>query len=1049
VRTPDCYNSPDDYIKRTKELGHTHVFTTNHGISSEPYSFYEKAKKEGLQLVYGMEMYYVDDRFSENKSRGNHLIVVGLTKNAFYEINRISSEANKTGFYYNPRIDLELLLSLPANEVVITTACVNNRIFMGEDDWATKFLIPLKNHFKDNFMLEVQNHNENIQKEWNAKILEIASKYNIGLIHGNDSHYIYPEDAEKRQMFLKGKGLNYEYEDEFILDYPSYKTIVERYKKQGILSNDQIEESLRNTLIFKKTEDLGFTRDVKMPTIYPGLTVDERFGKLREIVTNNLKKRLKDEISKDRWQEYIDAVKFEMGIIKKTNIPEIRTADYFLLNNAIVEKAVNEYGGVLTKTGRGSAPSFYVNNLLGFTNIDRVDAPIPLYPTRFMSTGRVIASKSLPDIDFNTADPKPFIKASRDILGKDGSYYMIAFGTLKASGAFRLMCRAHDIEMSDYNEFAKHVGEADAMTDKEDKKKEFEKLIKDDRFGSILKESLSYLGVIDSASPHPCAHLVLNNNISTEIGLTRIGDELCASIDGLTAEVYGFLKNDWLVVTVWDIIDKVCKKVGMEVPSIKKLNSMLDEKTFKLYEDGITRTLNQADSDFAMPLFKKYKPKNVAEMSAMVAAIRPGFSSLLNNFLQRKFYSTGTPEVDNLLENSYHYLLYQENIMAFLIWLGIPEDETYTIIKKISKKKFKEKELDELESKLRSNWIKHIGNDDNFAQVWQVVNDASRYSFNASHSLSYAYDSLYGAYLKAHYPLQYNSIVLDMYKSDTDKTAHLIDELPYFDINLNNIEFRYSNSSYQDNKKTNSIYKSVTSLKYLNDKVSEELYHLRDNKYNNFIELLVDINNTSLNSRQLDILIKLGFFEEFGKSAKLLKIVDIYNKLYNVKQIKKDKMNELGVNHSLMSKYSNKETEKLFKEIDNIGLVEELTKDIEDEPILLKDRLQAEIDYMGYISYTNDNIAYGIYYVSEFKTYSDKAQPYFSIYELRTGKTIKTQIKDRKLFSSKPFKEGNILKIDYANGFKNVPKYKLGDNGKWVKDGDKTKQVVVKYKIYN
>lgn len=126
-------------------------------------------------------------------------------------------------------------------------------------------------------------------------------------------------------------------------------------------------------------------------------------------------------------------------------------------------------------------------------------------------------------------------------------------------------------------------------------------------------------------------------------------------------------------------------------------------------------------------LLMRYKPRSLAELSAWVAAIRPGFASLLNHFLDREPYSTGVKELDDLLEDSFHYLLYQESIMTYLVWLGIEEKETYDIIKKISKKKFKESELEELKTKLLKGWIKNVGTEEGFHDTWKVVEDAARY----------------------------------------------------------------------------------------------------------------------------------------------------------------------------------------------------------------------------------------------------------------------------------------------------------------------------------
>ena len=156
----------------------------------------------------------------------------------------------------------------------------------------------------------------------------------------------------------------------------------------------------------------------------------------------------------------------------------------------------------------------------------------------------------------------------------------------------------------------------------------------------------------------------------------------------------------YLSVSVWEIIADVCKLANIDIPTIKELEEKLDDKTLEIYEKGLTCTINQVDSDYATNLMKNYKSRNVAEMCAFVASIRPGFKSLLDNFIERKPYTTNIPELDDLLKESYHYLMYQESIMKYLIWLGIPEDETYGIITKISKKKFKEEELKELKNKL-------------------------------------------------------------------------------------------------------------------------------------------------------------------------------------------------------------------------------------------------------------------------------------------------------------------------------------------------------------
>lgn len=191
--------------------------------------------------------------------------------------------------------------------------------------------------------------------------------------------------------------------------------------------------------------------------------------------------------------------------------------------------------------------------------------------------------------------------------------------------------------------------------------------------------------------------------------------------------MWKFLKDDLLTVKIWKIIKETYELLNKPIPDIKELETLLNEKTFDIYKNKLTVSINQTDSLWASDLVSRYKPKSIEELSAFVAAIRPGFASLLNTFINRESYSNNVPELDKLLESSFHFLMYQENLMQYFVWLGIEESETYDIIKKIAKKKFKQKELDELENKLKQNWIKKIGTINNFKETWEVINNSAKY----------------------------------------------------------------------------------------------------------------------------------------------------------------------------------------------------------------------------------------------------------------------------------------------------------------------------------
>lgn len=1020
MATLDCVVKNTDYIERSLELGCKNFFTTQHGWSGKFLEAYDLCKKNNLKMVYGAELYMVKDR-KEKDNSNYHIIIIAKNQDGFYELNEIMSESNRSGFYYKPRIDIELIKRLNPNNFFITSACVGG-ILRPSDDMKTLFET-VYGHFGKNFYLEVQNHPFDIQINHNRNMLMLKQHYNMQIIHANDSHYIYPEQAKDRVKFLKGKGINYGDEDSFVLDFPDYDTVVERYKKQGLLSDWQIKEAMDNTLIFDECEELHFDKEIKMPTIYPNYTQEEKDKELAKHLSEKWDKE-KVNVDKSRWQEYQKGIAFEYKIVKDTQM-----ADYFLFNEKMVELAKEKYGGVLSRTGRGSAVSFYINKLLGFTEIDRFTAPVPLYPTRFMSTARILETRSLPDIDQNWADVSAPILASKELLGEDGIYYMYALGTMKESSAFRNLCRAYDIPMDEYNEVGKNL---DAFRN-------------DKKWKPIIDEAQKYIGTIESISPSPCSFVLSNKPLPRELGLIRVGNELCACIDGYTSDVWKFLKNDYLTVKVWKIISDFYKMIGQPIPNIRELLQKIDDRTWKLYEDGMTATLNQADTDISTSMLKRYKPQTDAEMSAFVAAIRPGFASLVNTFLDREPYSTGVTEIDDILQPSYHFMLYQESIMAFLVWCGMKEDHTYDIIKKISKKKFTPEAKEELRQELLAGYKAKLGTEEGFDEVWQVVDDATRYSFNAAHAVSVAYDSIYGAEAKEHHPLEYFTTVLNEYQSDNEKTSRIIAELDYFGIHLENIKFGKSKSEYTFDRNTNTIYKSISSIKYCNEVIANELYELgKNNTYKDFVDVIKDIKTkTSVNSRQLQILTILNFFSDYGSNKKLLQIIEMFEKFYDRKQIKKSDVEVLGINLNEFEGCYDNETPKMYKELHMDRYVEKMSKKIEDKPLSIKEQIKYEQEYLEYIIYSNPKAPKNMFYVVEAKFYKDKTKPYLNLYNLRTGDTLKTKITSGKSFVERPFQTGNVINV---TEFREKNKMKMV-NGAWVKTPEMEK-IVVGWDVY-
>lgn len=972
VFTPDCNVKAEDYIKKCIEYGHTNYFTTNHGSFGDIFEARTLCNKYGIRCIAGIEGYIVPDPLEKDKSN-YHIIVIPKTDKARKKMNYVSSMANINGYYYKPRFFLSDLLALDKDDVFITTACVAG--LLKDEVSVNQILAPLLEHFRDNIMLEVQSHSDPFQYEINKRALMLSQSQGLKLIAANDSHYIDDAGQNERLELLKGKHIEYGSEDSYILDFPTYETMFERFQRQGLLSDWQIKEAIDNTLIFDECEEIQLDYSIKMPSIYPDLTPNERVALLKKHVNKRFKKIREDEhISDEDFKKYKEGIRYEMKIIEDTN-DVVHTADYFLFNEKNVDLAVNKYGGVLTRGGRGSCGSFYINRILGMTQLDRFKINLPMFPDRFASTARLIENKSIPDIDFNIEKQEPFVAASRELLGEHGCYPMYAPGTMQLSEAFRNVCRSKNMNYDDFNDVAKNI----------------EDYLEDPLWKPIIDEANKYVGTIVSGSVHPCAHLLSDKNILYEYGVTRLGENLCVLITSAEADEYKVLKNDYLIVKVWKLINETFQMIGKPIiPANQLLNEIKDDqRIWDLFKNGLTCTLNQVDSDNGMQQARRYGIKSFEEGAYVAAAIRPSFDSWRDRFLNREDYSTGSDALDEVLSMTDHYILYQENLMQYFEWLGVTPAESIGLIKKISKKKIKPEDFSKLEERIRNRWIENTGSEDMFDETWSMIQSCMAYGFCSAHAAATSLDMCYGAYLKVNYPLEYYTVCFNNYGGDEVRTFKLKKELSYFGIKLSGIKFGSSSENYTFNREENTIYKGLSSIKFMNETVSQELYSLRNNHYSSAIDLFDNIlNNTSINSRQIDILIKLDFFSDYGEPKKLLKQLEIYNEFAGKKQIKKEKIAQYP--HWIFEKYAENITPKQYRYSDTIPLIEELCRIIEYPKTRVTDILEWQREHLGYIQYTKSDLDEAYYYVT------DIDKNWLTLYQLKTGNTLK--IKSRKKY---------------------------------------------------
>ena len=698
------------------------------------------------------EAYFVKDR-NEKDNTNCHIILAAKTRKGVDDLNYILSEANISGYYYRPRIDLELLMSLDPRDVFVTTACIAGVFKYGYAE-AERLILRMAAHFRDSFMLEVQYHDTDQQREVNEFLLKLYRKHGIPLIMGTDSHFIHPEDAALREHRLEANHIHYEDEGGWYMDYPSGAEAFRRFQEQGVLSDAQIREAMENTNVFLNFEDIVFDKSKKLPTIYPQLTQEQRNQKYMDLILSEFDRQTAG-MSEDERAVRMEGVRYETDVVTSTGM-----SDYFLLDHEIVRRAV-EKGGVITKTGRGSCPSYYTNALLGLSSIDRFAIPVEMFPDRFISADR-IRSGSLPDIDMNVANREAFEAAQAEVLGEWRAAPMVAFGTLKRLSAWKMYCRAADIPFETANEVGSQLKAYESAVRFAEDGEEVE--LSDyvpPQFRELVAASERYMGMIDSISPHPCAYLLCTEDIRREIGVIRINSRtgkkqpvFAAFIDGATAEQYGYLKNDLLLVDVVRVNQEAFHRIGMAQPDVSALLEMTrnDRDTWRMYAEGYTMGLNQVEQEKTREKVMRYKPKNITELAAFVAAVRPAFKSMLPTFLDRRHFDYGIPAFDRLIqtrEMTSSFLLYQEQTMKTLQFAGFSAPESYAAIKAIAKK-HPEKVLPLKERFLEGFAAK--ADMPSAEKVWKIIEDATSYGFNSSHAVCVALDSLYGAWLKAHHP---------------------------------------------------------------------------------------------------------------------------------------------------------------------------------------------------------------------------------------------------------------------------------------------------------
>ena len=1025
-----------------------HGWAGNYFKTYDDLEKYNKKNNTNIRFVFGAEAYWVKNRHEEDKSNC-HIILLARNDNGRKAINKIISIANKDGYYYRPRLDIELLEMLPGEDVMITTACI---AFWNKYEDIDEIVKYLADRFKY-FYLEIQSHNTESQKELNKHIITMHNELNVPIIAGVDSHVISENQMADRDDLLESAHISYEDEDGWYMDYPSYNTLFKRFQEQGVLKNEEIKEAIENTNSIFQFEKIELDRSLKVPVIKSlrDKTQEER-NKIFENILKNEWEEQKWDINKDKYEEYKKEINHDIKEIEACNM-----ADYFILSYYVMKYGQEKYGGVLTPTGRGSAVSMYLNKLLRLTKVDKVNSSVLMYSERFLTKERVLESHTPPDIDNNVSSREPFIKAQKELIGDLGTYDLIALGTLKLKAAWKMYARANGISPETANEVSKQLSSYELAKKhaEENEVINIEDYV-DSEYKELVKGCQKYLGIYDNIKGHPCSTVAYDGDVESDIGVVLCKSDatgnkvLTAVIESGTIDAFGYLKQDYLIVDSIGLTYDIYKEIGIEPYSVNQLLEKVkdDKKVWDIYANGFTQCVNQCEQPKSTAKVMRYKPKNISELTQFVAGIRPSFQSMYHTFESREHFEYGIKALDQLLQDEYcssSFILYQESLMKVLEFAGFPMSDTYTIIKAISKKK------DYIIKDAKPKFIKNFAlailatgetNDNDKAnelatQVWTIVENSAAYGFNSAHAYCMAIDSVTIAYLKAYYPLEFYKVVLQRFtnKGEKNKVSLIKQEMIKRGFSLKEIKFGDDNRQFNIDKENNCIIQTMTSIKDMPKATPDALYELGIKGVKNRAEIYQYlISDNRINSKAIEILFKLNYFSQFGSPKKLMTEFEIYKKYIDSKVISKSKLTEEEIN--IIKECSGKETDKQFRDIDNKKLISKMIKITPIEKTTIFDLIKWQIEFLGYTTLSDISISPTTWIITDIESSSFGTQK-FSLYNIHYGATKQYRV-DKKWSKNHNASIGDIITCVLQE----KDKFRKSENGSFLKTGEK--EIIIK-----
>ena len=864
-----------ELVKQAKALGMDSMAITDHGVMYGVIDFYKAAHKQGIKPILGCEVYVaVGSRHDRTTARSEnhaytHLVLLAENNTGYQNLIKLVSLGFTEGFYYKPRVDIELLKQYHGGLIALS-ACmagsVSRAIVQGNAKLAKEEALKYDEIFgRGNFFLELQDHGINEQKLINASLVSISKETGIPLVATNDVHYISQEDSQAHDVLLciqTNKTIHDEnrlrYEgDQFYLKSPE-----EMYALFYTLQ-DPAKEALKNTQKIADRCHVEITfNDYKLPR-YP--TDTDPFKFLSQLCEEGLISRYGAPLHKERLQ-------YELGVIQSMGF-----VDYFLVVWDFIKYARDK--GIMVGPGRGSGAGSLVAYALRITDVDPMR--FGLMFERFLNPERI----SMPDfdIDFCYERRQEVIDYVVDKYGKSHVAQIITFGTMAAKAAIRDVGRAMAMPYADVDRIAKMVPFelgitlSKAIQMNPELKKAFED---EEDTRELLEMSMRLEGLPRHASTHAAGVVICDAPVDTYVPLYQADGLTTTQFSMNTLEELGLLKMDFLGLRTLTVIKNATTEIKRRRGTTIDFENIGydDPEVYKLISAGKTEGVFQLESSGMKSFIKELQPDSLEDIIAGIALYRPGPMEFIPKYVRGR-HNVGEitythPTLEPILSETYGCIVYQEQVMQIVRDLaGYSLAQSDLVRRAMSKKKgdvMAEERKHFLEGCTKRDIPQPVAN-----RIFDEMSDFAKYAFNKSHAAAYAVIGYQTAWLKHHYPVEFMAAIMTSVMDYTPKVVEYIQvckkmgiEVIPPDINEGYGHFSVSVHASPVHVSNDAIRFGLSAIKNVGRGAIEALVAERDanGPYAGITDFIRRISGKgeNINKRLIEGLIKAGAFDSFG-----------------------------------------------------------------------------------------------------------------------------------------------------------------------------------------